>query len=121
MGSAYKDDWDGCEWRDVIGSFAATVPEPDEVLLATYTYEDYSGSASVLYRSGEDYYVVEGSHCSCFGLEGQWEPEFYTLDTLIAAAERAAQSEQAYSSRYGFLAGYARDVLPALQERAPTP
>jgi hypothetical protein len=55
-----------------------------EVLLASYTYEDYSGSAFVLFRRDGKLYEVNGSHCSCFGLESdgawtdektQWQPE----------------------------------------------
>lgn len=62
--------------------------EPDVVFHASYDQEDYEGSALVVYRQGERYFVVEGSHCSCYGLEGQWEPEEYDRDTLIAAWER---------------------------------
>lgn len=52
-------------------------PSADEIdlIVAWYEYEDYSGSAFVIYRSKADglLYEVSGSHCSCFGLEGQWE------------------------------------------------
>jgi len=51
------------------------------VLLASYTYEDYSGSAFVLFERGGTLYRVDGSHCSCMGLEDQWEPE----ETSVAA------------------------------------
>lgn len=35
-----------------------------KVLFAIYEYEDYSGSAYVLYKEGDKYYEVYGSHCS---------------------------------------------------------
>jgi hypothetical protein len=32
-------------------------------------------SATVIVsHDGKKFEVVEGGHCSCFGLEGQWEP-----------------------------------------------
>jgi hypothetical protein len=45
-----------------------------EVLLAIYSYEDYSGSAYLLYERDGKLYEVFDSHCSCYGLEN-WEPE----------------------------------------------
>lgn len=69
-----------------------TEPEPCEVLLAWYEYEDYSGSARVVYRRGDDYYEVTGGHCSCYGLEDQWEPEKYDRSTLIQALMLRIQS-----------------------------
>ena len=44
------------------------------ILLAYYLYEDYSGEAYVLFERDGDLFEVHGSHCSCYGLEGQWEP-----------------------------------------------
>lgn len=53
-----------------------------ELLLATYTYEDYSGDAFVLFQRDGKLYEVHGSHCSCNGLEDQWEPEQTTWEAL---------------------------------------
>lgn len=55
-----------------------------DILLASYTYEDYSGSAFVLFKDIRDgkLYEVNGSHCSCYGLEGQWEPEETDIASL---------------------------------------
>lgn len=46
-----------------------------EILLASYANECYSGSAFVLFRRDGSLFEVNGSHCSCYGLEGQWSPE----------------------------------------------
>jgi len=54
------------------------------ILLASYTYEDYSGSAYVLFERDGALYEVVGSHCSCMRLEEQWEPE----RTSVAALSR---------------------------------
>lgn len=56
--------------------------EIDEVLLASYSNEDYSGDAFVLFRKGDKLYEVNGGHCSCYGLEGQWEPEETNVEAL---------------------------------------
>ena len=52
-----------------------------KILLAWYGYGDYDGSAFVLFEHNDKLYEVNGSHCSCYGLEGQWEPE----ETSVAA------------------------------------
>lgn len=45
------------------------------VLYAGYENEGWEGYAFVLYKDEDGQYMyVEGSHCSCYGLEGQWEP-----------------------------------------------
>lgn len=55
-----------------------------EVLHAFYCYEDYSGLALVVLRSRSDgeLWEVNGSHCSCHGLEDQWEMESTTFEAL---------------------------------------
>lgn len=53
-----------------------------EILLAYYTYECYSGDAYVLFRKEGKLFDVEGGHCSCYGLEGQWSPEETTIEAL---------------------------------------
>lgn len=70
-------------WDDVKRDFAMDELEPTEVLLAYYSYESYSGEAYVVYRKGDDYFVVTGAHCSCYGLEGKWEPEMYESKELL--------------------------------------
>ena len=89
----YLHDWN--EKRDMVRDFTGYYHEKDidqavssydhvEVLLASYSYENYSGDAFVLYRDTRDgkLYEVHGSHCSCFGLEGQWEPDVCDLESL---------------------------------------
>ena len=65
------------------------VPEGEQpfckILLGYYLYECYSGESFVLYFDSRDnqLYEVNGSHCSCYGLEDQWKPEVVDLDNLI--------------------------------------
>jgi len=89
----FLNDWS--EKRDMVRNFTGFYQDKDidhamsaydhvDVLLASYSYENYSGDAFVLYRDTRDgkLYEVHGSHCSCYGLEGQWEPEACDLQSL---------------------------------------
>ena len=52
------------------------------ILFASYGNDNYSGDAWVLFEQEGILYEVSGSHCSCYGLEGQWEPEPVSLKEL---------------------------------------
>lgn len=86
------------------------IKEPTEVIFAGYTYEDYSGDAFVVYRDGRKFYTVEGGHCSCYGLEGQWDPIPYTLKQLIASFEKRDQS-------WGLFGAVSKELIKTLKER----
>lgn len=53
-----------------------------EILIAWYGYGSYCGSAYVLFQRDGRLYEVTGSHCSCYGLEGQWDPDETSWDGL---------------------------------------
>lgn len=89
----YTRNFNWTNWQDVCNGFDMNEPQPDEVLAAYYAGVDYDGSAFVVYRNGDKYYTVSGSHCSCYGLEGQWAPEEYTREQLIAALEKGWKDE----------------------------
>lgn len=94
----YRDGF-SAGWPSVVRDFgiAADSPEavePDEMFFADYGYECYEGHAELIYRRGERYFRASGSHCSCYGLEGQWEPIAYETPALLAAVlERDACKE----------------------------
>lgn len=71
------------KWEDVQKEFETNATKPEHVYIAYYSYEDYSGTALVVYKNDGKYYVAEGSHCSCNGLEGQWSPEEYTRESFL--------------------------------------
>jgi hypothetical protein len=54
-----------------------------KVYAAMYRYEDYSGSAMVLFEKDGKLFSVHGGHCSCYGLEGQWKPEEETWANIL--------------------------------------
>ncbi len=103
-------------WADIQRDFAMNEPEPDEVLLAKYEYENYEGSAEVYFRRGDKFYIAAGSHCSCYGLEGQWDPEEYaSRELFIECLRKGVQSTAEYD--YGNRS-YAQ-VLQRLGESYP--
>lgn len=82
----YDDGFDN--WCDIQREFEMDDPEPDEVLYASYEHEAYEGWSVVIYRNGDKFYYNYGGHCSCYGLEGQWDPEEYSAELLLAAIEK---------------------------------
>jgi hypothetical protein len=85
----YFGSWNGQEdmWLDFQHnrySDEAKEPFPEgiEVLFAFYGSYSYEGAAFVLFRKDGTLYEVNGSHCSCYGLEGMWEPEETTVASL---------------------------------------
>lgn len=52
------------------------------ILFASYGCDNYEGDAWVLFEQDGNLYEVNGWHCSCYGLEGQWEPELVSLKEL---------------------------------------
>lgn len=58
------------------------------ILFAVYDVSTYGkgfvvdGSAFVLFEKDGKLFEVNGGHCSCYGLEGQWEPEEVVLEEL---------------------------------------
>jgi hypothetical protein len=67
--------------EDVCREFS--IPDFDgEVLVASYEFEYYEGSADVLFIRDGKFYYVSGSHCSCYGLEDQWSPEEVTVEQV---------------------------------------
>lgn len=63
--------------EDIISQYAtpADALKDAEVLLAWYGYGSYYGSSLVVFKQDGKLFEVNGSHCSCYGLEGQWKPE----------------------------------------------
>lgn len=52
------------------------------ILFASYGTDNWSGDAFVLFKENGTLYEVNGSHCSCYGLEGRWQPEEVYLPEL---------------------------------------
>ena len=79
------------EFQEYCDRDKAKLPSNITLLYADYTYEDYSGDAYVLGydKQKKQFFEVHGDHCSCYGLEGQWDEEYYDdVKQLQAAIQR---------------------------------
>jgi hypothetical protein len=71
--------------EDVQGNFQVPdddMPSEEDIIFAAYDIDGYEGFALVLFVRNEVLYEVNGSHCSCNGLEEQWDPEATTWKAL---------------------------------------
>lgn len=73
-------------WIESKAKAKAAIEDPKyqglDVLFASYCQGNYSGDAFVLFRKDGKLYEVNGGHCSCYGLEGQWDPEETSIEAL---------------------------------------
>lgn len=90
----------------------SSVLEGYNVLLASYDQGGYEGDAYVLLAKGDQLFAVRADHCSCYGLEGMWDPEPTTAEAEIHLFES--------SKKYYDIAGctvFALSVLDKLVKR----
>lgn len=64
LNGSYSKDW----------TVPEDFPSEESILFASYGGACYEGDAVVLFEQDGKLFEVRGSHCSCYGLEGQWEP-----------------------------------------------
>ena len=71
-------------WAEKVDRAKKVIPNWNDIkiLFASYSYENYSGDAFVLFSKDGELFEVNGSHCSCYGLEYQWSPEPVVLKEL---------------------------------------
>lgn len=93
-------------WASVQFNFSIEMPEPD-VLFACYDVDGYEGEGLVIYKQDDKLYRVQGSHCSCYGLEHSWEPEETTAEAI--------EHELRNGYHYGLVAQYKLDIYDAIK------
>ena len=64
------------EWSDI------------NILFANYSCENCEGKAWVLLEKEGKLFEVNAEHCSCYGVEGQWEPKQVSLEELKHRLEK---------------------------------
>lgn len=96
----FINDWSDDGIDGVKNDFEIGQSELDgvEVLLASYSYQCYEGDAFVLFRKDGLLFEVNGGHCSCYGLEGQWEPEETSVEALRKRIEADGYGLEEYKS-----------------------
>ena len=82
-----------------------------KILFAVYDYFDYSGKAFILYYLSGKLYEVNGSHCSCFGLEDQWKPEETTIEVLNLRLEKGELGRQYGYDKEGDFKPFALEIF----------
>jgi hypothetical protein len=85
--SAVFTEYNGERWNSYKEEDSCPLEEKPEfkgveILLASYITGNYEGTSFVLFRRDGKLYEVNAYHCSCFGLEGQWDPEEVTKEEL---------------------------------------
>lgn len=77
---------------DVFDNFRVPARERENVkiILASYDIDGYEGAAFVFFLEKGRFYQVHGSHCSCYGLEDQWEPEEISIAELRHYGENSS-------------------------------
>lgn len=75
------------DYNNIVGSY----PKDEQILFAAYGGRAYEGSALVVFEDGGKVFEVNGGHCSCNGLEGQWGAEETTWEAL---AKRTLDPEE---------------------------
>lgn len=123
----YLNDWKDSEREGMKTDFNIDESYLDgvEILLASYTYEDYEGEAFVLFRKDDKLYEINGSHCSCCGLEAQdytgenvttqWEPEGTSVESLLKRLNEGKLGVDFYDR--STFADELRSVLKELTEK----
>jgi hypothetical protein len=98
MSETYLNNWSSRE--EMAQDFDLTGSELDgaNVLLASYGTPAYEGYAFVIFERSGKLYEVNGSHCSCYGLEGQWQPEETSADALRHRIEHGNLGDGNYDS-----------------------
>jgi hypothetical protein len=71
-------------WEEKKAKMKAAIEQwqPINILFASYGTDNYSGDAFVLFERDGKLFEVNGSHCSCYGLEGQFDAEETTIEAL---------------------------------------
>ena len=59
-----------------------TIFQGCDFIVAQYSYANYEGHSFCLFEKDGVLYENYGGHCSCYGLEGQWEPQETSKEAL---------------------------------------
>ena len=84
MKKLYLNDFKDFTQDEILDEFE--VDEKDrkgiEVLFASYGNESYDGEAFLLVEKDNKLYEVNADHCSCYGLEDQFELEETSIELI---------------------------------------
>jgi len=86
VGWAQNTDTEVLNEQEVLEQFEEPQGALDgcKLLMAVILSGMYEGEAFVLFERDGDLFEVLASHCSCYGFEGQWNPQPTTVAALRA-------------------------------------
>jgi hypothetical protein len=86
-------------WEEKKARMKAAIEQwqPINILFASYGNDNYSGDAFVLFERDGKLFEVNGSHCSCYGLEGQFDAEETTIEALRHRLVEGKMGQDDYS------------------------
>ena len=90
------------DWASIASEFSVDIgPEP-ELVYAVYSMPPYEGYAEIIFRRNGEWFLASGGHCSCYGLEGQWEPEPFDPLLHLKAIADGKRISRAYDTEGNF-------------------
>lgn len=85
----YINDWKNSTKDEILNEFEFKGDRSKiEILFASYTSGSYDGEAFLIVEKDNKIYEVNASHCSCYGLENQFELEETSIDQLVFYLEK---------------------------------
>jgi hypothetical protein len=110
MKAIYLCDFESRE--SLYKQFEIAPDDKENILFAWYGRECYDGKAFVLFSRDGKLYEVNGSHCSCRGLEGQWDPEEVSVANL-----RYRMTEGCLGKTMEYMGGYEGECFADILEQ----
>lgn len=93
----YLNNWSNATKDEILDEFEYIGDRSKiNILFASYTYESYEGEAFLIVEKDNMLYEVNASHCSCYGLENQFDLE----ETSIQAIEHRLQNSTRFGNSY---------------------
>ncbi|MCK5615726.1 hypothetical protein KAR91_78410 [Candidatus Pacearchaeota archaeon] len=104
MEALFLNDWAEKNYNDLTGREAMKGDfeinnehlRGAKILLASYGQGGYEGEAFVLFERDGKLYEVNASHCSCYGLEGQWDEEETDIEVLRHRLKNGEMGKDSY-------------------------
>lgn len=84
--------------EEVAKEFDIKLDDSIKILFAEYVPGNWCGEAFVLFIKDRKLYEVNGDHCSCHELQGQWEPEETSFEAVRHYLEEGSKFED-YSGK----------------------
>ena len=105
--------------EDVICQFAIDASELEgaKILAATYETGNYEGSAMVVFRKDGKLWEINGSHCSCNGLEACWSPEETSYEALMHRFEYGTVKDHLGEEGYDFARALVKGLVDEMFDR----